>query len=617
MKRRDFIKKTSAASAPLLLNGLPLFASESTGNQLFDMMGQSLTNCGKVLVIIQQNGGNDGLNMILPIDKYAELNAVRSNIMVAQSSILPLNGSTATGMHPAMTALQNLYNNGKMTIVQGVSYPNPNFSHFRATDIWFSGSASNEYLDTGWLGRELDITYPNYPQAYPLNNIVMADPLAVQIGSTLPFSLQGPSINMGYNVSDPASLLQIISETTDPAPNNDYGRELTFLRLMKDQSNIYREKIQIAYNAQLTLSSQYPVANTNKLADQLKIVARLIGGGLKTPIYIVNHPNSHDTHENQVSGVNNTAGTQANNLGILSNAIGAFQNDIDLMGKGSKVSGMTFSEFGRRIKSNDSIGTDHGTAAPVLFFGAAVQGGILGTSPMLPATITVSTQLPMQFDFRQLYATVMQDWLCLTPTESQTVLGSSFTKVPIFNSPTLPLEGVSLTGQYYQGQSHLTCKAEQNQKYKWYALEFSTDDVRFFEVKRSGTSNAPQQETYSYTHTAAAPKMFYRIAAQDQQGKIDYSNTVMLRASDKLQLIRVYPNPVQNYTIHVELFEVNAKPVDITIYDLIGAKVYYNRFTGGNRRIDFRVPPSFSKETHYILEVSYGDTKTREQIIFR
>ncbi len=109
------------------------------------------------------------------------------------------------------------------------------------------------------------------------------------------------------------------------------------------------------------------------------------------------------------------------------------------MGKGAKVTGMTFSEFGRRVMSNASVGTDHGTAAPVLFFGAAVQGGILGTSPTLPTTITVSTQVPMQYDFRQLYATVMQDWLCLTPAESQTVLTTTFTKLPIFKNVPLPL----------------------------------------------------------------------------------------------------------------------------------------------------------------------------------
>ena len=225
----------------------------------------------------------------------------------------------------------------------------------------------------------------------------------------------------------------------------------------------------------------------------------------------------------------------------------------------------------------------------------------------------------MQYDFRQLYATVMQDWLCLTATESATVLGSTFTKLPIFSSSAipLPLEGVSLTGQYYGGQSRLTCRAEQNQKYDWYALEFSTDGVRFTEVSRKLNNGSSLQTTYSYTHATSAPKMWYRIAAQDHQGKVDYSNTLLLRATDKAQLIRVFPNPVENLTIHVELFEPATGPVDVTIYDLVGAKHYYNRFTGVHTTLNFRVPPSFNRETHYILEVSYGDTKTREQIIFR
>ena len=110
--------------------------------------------------------------------------------------------------------------------------------------------------------------------------------------------------------------------------------------------------------------------------------------------------------------------------------------------------------------------------------------------------------------------------------------------------------------------------------------------------------------------------MFYRIAARDKQGKLDYSNIVMLRSSDKLQLIRIYPNPVLNHQIQVELFEKPDKPVDVTIYDLIGSKVYYNRFNGGTGFIHFKVPPSFSTETHYILEVKYGETTAREQIIF-
>lgn len=615
MKRRDFLRNTTAASAPLLLNGFPVLASPHTGNSLFDMLAFSNQACGKVLVIIQQNGGNDGLNTAIPLDRYSELTNARSNILIPQASVLKL-GTTTTGLNPAMTGMKALYDNGKLAVVQAVSYPNPNFSHFRATDIWFSGSPSNQDWDTGWLGRELDVTYPSYPQNYP--NTQAPDPLAIQIGSTLPFSLQGPAVNMGYNVTDPAALLNVINATTDPAPVSDYGHELTFLRLMKDQSNVYKQRITDAYNTTQGSGGSYP-SSGNTLANQLQIVAKLIGGGLKTPIYIVNHPNSHDTHSAQVNASDHTVGTQATNLSILSVAITAFQADLEAKNVANKVTGMTFSEFGRRIKSNDSIGTDHGTAAPVFFFGAGVQGGVLGTSPVLPANAGVNDQVPMQYDFRQLYATVMQDWLCLTPAESATVLGSAFTKVPIFktNAAPLPLDGVSLTGQYYHGQSRLNCRAEQNQKYQWYTLEFSTDGTRFTEVGRQTNSNSlAAAATYSYAHTTSAPKMFYRILAQDQQGKIDYSNTVLLRSSDKEQLIRVFPNPVQNNNIHVEFFEKPGTPVDVTIYDLIGAKVYYNRFTGVQNVLNFRVPQSFSRETHYILEVAYADTKAREQLIF-
>lgn len=616
MKRRDFLRNTTAASAPLLLNGFPVLASPRTGNSLFDILAFGNQTCGKVLVIIQQNGGNDGLNTVIPLDRYSELTNARSNILIPQASVLSLNGTTKTGLNPAMTGMKSLYDSGKLAIVQAVSYPNPNFSHFRATDIWFSGSPSNQDWDTGWLGRELDITYPSYPQNYP--NTQVPDPLAIQIGSTLPFSLQGPAVNMGYNVTDPAALLNVINATTDPAPNSDYGHELTFLRLMKDQSNVYKQRISDAYNATQASGGSYP-ASGNALANQLQIVAKLIGGGLKTPIYIVNHPYSHDTHSAQVNTTDHTIGTQANNLSILSVAISAFQADLEAKGVANKVTGMTFSEFGRRIKSNDSMGTDHGTSAPVFFFGAGVQGGVIGTSPVLPANATVNDQVPMQYDFRQLYATVMQDWLCLTAAESATVLGSAFTRVPIFKSAAapLPLDGVSLTGQYYQGQSRLNCRAEQNGKYRWYALEFSTDGVRFTEVGRQSNTSLAAAATYAYTHATSAPKMFYRIAAQDQQGKIDYSNTVLLRSSDKQQLIRVFPNPVPGNNIHVEFFEKPNAPVDVTIYDLIGAKVYYNRFSGVQNALNFRVPPSFSRETHYILEVAYGDTKAREQIIFR
>jgi uncharacterized protein (DUF1501 family) len=446
MKRRDFLKTTAAASIPLVFSGIPVMASSQIESSSLEKMALAAVNCGRILVIIQQNGGNDGLNTVFPLDKWSNLVNARNNILMDSSLVLPLNNNLTTGLHPAMNDMQKLYNDGKLMIVQGVSYPTPNFSHFRATDIWFTGSGSSKTLDSGWLGRALDIKYPNFPADYPSTE--MPDPLAVQIGSTLPFILQGQNINMGYSVSNPDTLLNVINAIADPAPNNDYGNELTFLRLMKDQSNVYRAVIQNAYNIALSNTVTYPTSN--KLADQLKIVAKLINGGLKTPVYIVNHPNTHDTHENQVSATDKTLGSQATNLTLLSQAIGAFQQDLELMGKADKVAGMTFSEFGRRIKSNASMGTDHGSAAPVIFFGTALNTspkkvvgsqypvpGMIGNSPNLPVNPTVSDQVPMQFDYRQLYATVMQDWLCMTESEVTEVLGTNFVKLPIFNDALL------------------------------------------------------------------------------------------------------------------------------------------------------------------------------------
>ncbi len=446
MKRRSFLKTSAIATVPLALNGIPVMASSNIESNALDVLANAAVNCGKILVIIQMNGGNDGLNTVFPLDKWTNLNNARSNILMSQSAVLPLANNSTTGLHPGMVEMKNLYDNGKLMIIQGVSYPNPSFSHFRATDIWFTASNSNQDLDSGWLGRSLDKIYPNFPTGYPNND--MPDPLAIQIGSTLPFSLQGPNINMGYNAPDPTTLLNVINQITDPAPNSDYGAELTFLRLMKDQSNVYRTAIQNAYNTAQSQSATYPSAN--KLGDQLKVVAKLINGGLQTPIYIVNHPNTSDLHSGQVDTLDKTQGAHRNNLSILSQAISAFQQDLELMGKSQLVTGMTFSEFGRRIKSNASLGTDHGSGAPVFFFGAALNTnssavagtahpvpGMIGNSPNLPLNATVSDQVEMQFDFRQIYSTIMQDWLCMTETQATEVLGANFTKLPIFKNSNL------------------------------------------------------------------------------------------------------------------------------------------------------------------------------------
>lgn len=176
MKRRAFLQTSAAAATGVALSGFPIGAYGYSPE--LAALTNAATATDKVLVIVQLQGGNDGLNMIIPVDQYAALAAARPTLLLPQNQVLPL--TTATGMHPAMATAQQLFQNGQLGVVQSVGYPNPNFSHFRATDIWTSGSSSDVVLTTGWGGRYLDGEFPGYPTGYP--SAAAPDPLAVSIG---------------------------------------------------------------------------------------------------------------------------------------------------------------------------------------------------------------------------------------------------------------------------------------------------------------------------------------------------------------------------------------------------------------------------------------------------
>lgn len=408
MKRRDFLKNTLPAATviPALLNGYSVQAFNQN-SPLVQALLHGTTNTDHVLVIVQLSGGNDGLNMVIPISTYSLYNNARSNVAIAEPKVLRLNGVTDTGLHPSMTGYQTLYNEGKAKIIQAVGYPQPDFSHFRATDIWMTSSNSNQEIYTGWAGRYLNYEYPNFPNGYP--NSSMTDPLAIQIGSTSSLTFQGPQVNMGMSITNPSSFYNLINGTTDPVPNTPAGKELSYIRLVAQQTQQYGNTIKAAAN---NVSTQGAYPANNSLADQLKIVARLIKGGLKTRIYMVSY-GGFDTHSIQVNPADTSIGSHATLLKNVSDAMKAFQDDCKLLNIDDRVIGMTFSEFGRRIKSNSSVGTDHGAAAPMLLFGKNVQTGILGNNPTIPATATVNDNVPMQYDFRSVYATLLENWFCL------------------------------------------------------------------------------------------------------------------------------------------------------------------------------------------------------------
>lgn len=426
MKRRDFLKRAFPVSTlPFVVGGLSMRAYGRS--PFLDALLASAAANDRVLVIVQMNGGNDGLNMVIPLDRYSDLAAARANVLIPEAKVLTLTGSITTGLHPAMTALRGLYDDGKLAVVQSVSYPSPNFSHFRATDIWLTGSDYNQTLSSGWMGRYLDAEYPGFPTGYP--NSAMPDPLAIQIGSVVSPGLQGASGPMAMAVANPDATY-ILPGGSDVAPETPAGHELMFIRNVAQQAEVYTTSVKAAYSRVANVAT-YP---TSSLAGQLKIVARLIAGGLKTRIYVVNI-GGFDTHSSQVDAGNHELGSHANLLGALSAAIGAFQLDLAALGAEDRVIGMTFSEFGRRVKSNSSGGTDHGTAVPVFVWGKHVRGGVLGTSPVLRTTTgALKDNLDMQFDFRNLYADIIRDWLGSSQSQLQAVLGT-----PRFTPSATPL----------------------------------------------------------------------------------------------------------------------------------------------------------------------------------
>jgi uncharacterized protein (DUF1501 family) len=429
MKRRVFLRNSIPAAAifPAIVDGYSAKAFTGNSPLLMALLNPNI-DTDHVLVIVQLNGGNDGLNTVIPIESYGNYYNARQNIAIPQSKILSLTGINKTGFHPAMTGMQTLFNEGKLTVVQSAGYAAPNFSHFRATDIWMSGSDANTVVNSGWAGRYLNAEYPGFPNGYP--NSSMPDPLAIQIGSVTSLSLQGPSSSMGISITDPTNFYNLLNGIQDPVPNNYMGDELKFIREVAVQTNQYAARIRDAAN---TVSRQATYPSPNSLADQLKIVARLIKGGLRTRIYMVSY-SGFDNHSLQVNQTDTVTGTHANLLTNLSSAVKAFVDDCKFLDIHERVIGMTFSEFGRRIKSNSSLGTDHGAAAPMFIFGNGVIPGILGSNPSIPANVTVNDNIPFQYDFRSVYASVLQQWFCIDNSNLQSILLKNFQLLNIAKS---------------------------------------------------------------------------------------------------------------------------------------------------------------------------------------
>jgi uncharacterized protein (DUF1501 family) len=413
MKRRDFIRLSSAASA-LALTPLELQAA------LKSFM--PFANCPDIsnrkLVLINLAGANDGLNTVIPINQYDTYSNLRPNIKVpntGNSKFITLDTTLTDqqqiGLNPALVGFKSLYDEGILRIMQSVGYPSQNKSHFKSTDLYLTGNDGNSLLngaDTGWIGRFMELYYADL--------ILETFPLAVEIGSnktSLGFHAEeAHGLSLNITGQDPSGFYSVLNGLggvpPQHLPDSDYGKQLEFINNTDSLSNTYANAISTAFNAG-TNGASYPDTD---LSNQLKTVARLISGDLGSKVYMV-RISGFDTHNAQVQGIGDVTGRHHDLLTELSEAIKAFTTDLKRQHLDEDIVGLTFSEFGRKAKENGNFGTDHGEIAPMFVFGTPVHGGVSGTNPDLTeATANNNYQIQtVQHDYRQTFATLLQDFI--------------------------------------------------------------------------------------------------------------------------------------------------------------------------------------------------------------
>jgi uncharacterized protein (DUF1501 family) len=447
MERRKFIRNlTLGGAAGFALGGIPV--SVLAGNRALKRLAAASGN-ENVLVFIQLHGGNDALNTLIPVSQYNEYYNLRSNIAIPDYGTRKFINVDTTipeadqvGLHPDMLSFKEMYDDGIVSIVQNVGYPDMNLSHFRGRDIVFMGGDAYDDYQSGWMGRFLDNVYPGYPDAYP--NQDMPDPLGVELSGTLSLAFHREmGIPIGLNLGSPDQFYQLISSVgVDPpitTPDSHAGDELEYIMEFEKKSNQYAERLKNVYdagsNSTVEYPEEYPYATQgnyakNPLSGQLRLIARMLKGGVKTRIFLC-RIGGFDTHGEQTVEYDSTLGIHASLLYHLSTAIKAFFDDLNALGMDHKVMAMTFTEFGRRAYSNASYGTDHGTSTPVFLFGPVLNPGIYGTNPDL--SDLHNGNLKYNIDYRNIYTSIVQDWF---GADDQALIETGFsewvdTKLPL------------------------------------------------------------------------------------------------------------------------------------------------------------------------------------------
>jgi uncharacterized protein (DUF1501 family) len=380
---------------------------------------------GRILVVVQLSGGNDGLNTVVP---YADdlYHKARPNLRIDTKEVLKLDDHV--GLHPSLKALHARFDKGEVAVVQGVGYPNPNRSHFRSMAIWHAGDPVEGVGRTGWLGRAAD-------SIGAIDAAGTAPALLVHLGTSVPFALRRAHAPILAFDSEDAFALQ----PDKRFPNGKAAQSEAFRKLCESEAaasaehhdqRAYAEVLRATTASGLASADEVmaclnktknEVTYPNGFAKRLALIARMIGSGMKSRVYYVAQ-GSYDTHARQREA-------HASLLGAFSEAVDLFYQDLAKQNRAQDVVLISFSEFGRRVAENGSAGTDHGTAGPMFVVGPGVKGGVVGAPPDLEHLIDQDPKFGV--DFRSVYATVLADWM---KVPSAPVIGGEFAKLPLFRA---------------------------------------------------------------------------------------------------------------------------------------------------------------------------------------
>ncbi len=403
--RRDFLKKftllSTAVTAPTFLVR-SIKAAQASG-----LANLEMGNPNRILVVVEMAGGCDGLNTIVPYTNDLYYQARPTLALRQNQGLLTLDGTHA--LHPAMTGWHELWSEqGALAIVHGVGYPNPNRSHFRSMDIWHTAEPDNVATD-GWLASY----FSENPEAGSLQGLniggrvpramVSSDGSSPSIQNIETYRLQTDPKYPGDEANKNAAFQQILSEPQNSFPFQEYVTQtvldatVSSIQLLEGQDN---------YSSTV----EYP--NT-AFSNNLRSIAQIIAADLGVTVFYTSI-NGFDTHANQIIANNNLVGTHATLLGDVSQGLKAFHEDLEEMGRDQDVVIMTFTEFGRRVSENGSLGTDHGTANQMFVLGTPVAGGSYGQQPSLSALDPVGDMI-YTVDFRSVYASVLANWLGADP----------------------------------------------------------------------------------------------------------------------------------------------------------------------------------------------------------